>query len=62
MITTSGVNFVDLADLASVRIRCLDPGWGLYLVSLEAAATSGTPLGPVLPQLELAIAPPISFA
>ena len=56
------VNFMDLMDLASVRIRCLDQGWGVYLVALEAASTSGTPLGPVLPQLELAIAAPIFLA
>ena len=47
-ITTKDVNFVDSMDLASVRIRCLDQGWGVYLVALEAAATSGTPRGPVL--------------
>ena len=62
MITTSDVDLVDLADLASVRIRCLDLGRGVYLVALEAAATSGTPRGPVLLLLGLAIAPPISLA
>ena len=53
---------MDLMDLASVRIGCLDQEWAVYLVALEAATTSGTPLGPVLPQLELAISPPISLA
>ena len=61
-ITTNDVNFVDSMDLESVRIRCLDQGWEVYLVALEAAATSGTPRGPVLLLLGLAIAPPISLA
>ena len=41
-ITTNDVNFVDSMDLASVRIGCLDQRWGVYLVALEAAATSGS--------------------
>ena len=61
-ITTNDVNFMDSMNLASVRIRCLDQGWGVYLIALEAAATSGTPFLPALSQLELASAPPISLA
>ena len=61
-ITMNHVNFVDSMDSASVRTRCLDLGWGVYLVALEAAATSGTPRGLVLLLLGLAIAPPISLA